>query len=127
MSYAQSNSVGISVTLNVPRDLCFVNLQSNAVPFVLTETRNLSLECETWIRETSLLPTGQSILKFPLFFFSFSQFAHSLRESLYDNQGNSIQRETVQVTGKYLDVLLGTLFYCYKTVLAPVARKVVNS
>ena len=109
MSYAQYNSVMISVTLNVLRNLCYVNLQPNAVPFVLTVTRNLSSQSVTRSHKLVYYQQVNQFSNFPRFF-SLSPFAHLLRESLCDNQGNSIQRESLQVTGKCLDVLLDILF-----------------
>lgn len=83
MSYAQSNSVRISVTLNVLRNLCYVNLQPSAVPFVLTGTRNLSLQCVTRSHKLVYYQKINQFSNFPRFFYV-SQFAHLLRESLCD-------------------------------------------
>jgi len=110
VSYAQSNSVRISVTLNVLRNLCYVNLQPNAVPFVLTGTRNLSLQYVTRSHKVVYYQRVNQFSNFPRFFLSFSQFAHLLRGSLCHNQGNFIWRKNVQVRGKCLDVLLDILF-----------------
>ena len=69
MSYAQSNSVRISVTLNVLRNLCYVNLQPNAVPFVLTGTRNLSLQYVTRSHKVVYYQRVNQFSNFPRFFF----------------------------------------------------------
>lgn len=60
-----------------------VNLQPNAVPLVLTGTRNLSLQCVTRSHKLVYYQKVNQFSNFPQFFY-FSQFAHLLRESLCD-------------------------------------------